>query len=607
MKPTACFVSASRQNVFFGELQDALAETLAAEGIEVTHAVDCFPSLREGLAYVFVPHELLPFIMPDARPNAEQLRRSVAICTEQPGTHWFDETAQVAAQVAAALDINSLGVQALRRCGVAARLLQLGYTSRWDRWHQRQTAPREIDVTLLAGATPRRLTAIARCGRHLAGRRTELHLPEALVPHGASSEQFISGERKWELLARSKLLLNIHRGELGYFEWQRAVEAIANGCVLLSEHSLGFEPLVPGEHFVSCSYESLDVALQALLEDEDRLARMRDSAYRLLRDLYPLRASAPMLAEAIEQAACTPLRPGLARAGDPVPRPSPPQLPPPAWELIAPSLTDDRTTAPPATRARAGDEADGSAELFGTHTRTQPPRVTVLLAGAAGSMAGAVRALSLSEYEQIELVLVDRSDDEPSFEEALGPALADAPWICGSRLTVAPSLTVGDACNRGLELAHGELILLLAAETELYPHALGRLVDTLDRRKNAAFAYGAVELHNVGRPEGLDGYLGWEPYRLRYGSFINGLALIRRSTVLQVGGFVSDPALDGWEELALWCALADRDEHGVRVPEILARRRSPILRQPAAAERDPATAWRVLRRQYAGLSRAFDG
>src|SRR6476661_8257724 len=96
MEPTVCFVSASRQNVFFAELIEALAEALAGHGVAVEYSVDCFPPLRDELVYVFVPHELLPLLMPDAHPSEPQLQRSVTICTEQPGTHWFDEDARIA-------------------------------------------------------------------------------------------------------------------------------------------------------------------------------------------------------------------------------------------------------------------------------------------------------------------------------------------------------------------------------------------------------------------------------------------------------------------------------------------------------------------------------
>jgi hypothetical protein len=613
---TACFVSASRQNVFFGELQDALAEALEGQGVAVERAVDCFPPPRAGMAYVFVPHEFLPLVLDDAHPDESQLRRSVAICTEQPGTHWFEEAAQAAVRASCAVDINRLGVEALCEREVDARLLQLGYTPRWDRWHAEAGSPRTTELALLAGATPRRLAAVARCGRHLAGRRTQLHMPEALVPHDARSERFISGEQKWSLLARTELLLNVHRGELGYFEWQRAVEAIVNGAVLLSEHSLGFEPLVPGEHFISASYASLDVALEGLLEDRDRLTRIRRSAYELLREHHPLSASIGVLCEALDDAARSPL-PARRRALASDALAKPPQLPPPAWELLEPAAS----AQPAGSSERPAREDDGRAaphdaptaersqraqhEWFGT--REERPRVTALLDVASGpaDAAAVIEGIALSEScEELELLLVDRSGNR-SCGEALRRTLRAAPWLSGRLITLPDSTGAGAARNRAAELASGELLLLVEAATVPYPHAARSLVRALEGASGASFAYGPVEVHPFERAERLEGYLGWEPYRLRYGPFIGGIALVRRVALAEAGGFTTDPRLEGWEDFALWCALADRARRGIRLPEILASKRPAPER--TAARSEPAVAWRVLRERYACLSAPFSG
>ena len=601
MAPTACFVSSSHQNVFFSELLDALADELEREGVAVERAADHFPSARAGMAYVCVPHELLPRLLPESFPEAEQLRRSVMLCTEQPGTHWFEETAQAAAQASCAVDINRLGVDALCSRGVDARLLRLGYTPRWDCWRARDVQ-RTTEVTLLAGATPRRLAAVARCGRHLAGRRTELHLPEALVAHQSGSERFISGERKWKLLADSKLLLNIHRGELGYFEWQRAVEAIVNGCVVLSEHSRGFEPLIPGEHFVSCSLDSLDVALAGLLDDEARIERMRRSAYELLREQYPLSASIDVLADAIAEAARQPLVPRGSTRGEPLARPKPLQLPMPAWELIG------NDAARPGlgglvTQPQAEVQAEAH-QRFGT--RAASPRVAALLTVDAGdpSPSAAIDGLALSDYAPLELVIVDRTGD-PAAGEALLRMLAAAPWLSGELITLSPSVGAAHACNRGVEQATGELLLLLGSDTALYPRSLTRLVEALDRASSSAFAYGPVEVHGPGQAEDLEGYLGWEPYRLRYGPFIGSLALVRRDALIEAGGFPTDPSLEGWQDFALWCALADRAQAGIRIAEILARRTRPLVSRASRADADPAAAWQVLRARFECLSAPF--
>jgi hypothetical protein len=615
--PTACFVSASRQNVFFAELLDALADELTGQGMAVERAVDHFPALREGLAYVFVPHELMPLLMADAHPTEQQLRRSIAICTEQPGTHWFEEAAQVAARAAAAVDINRVGVSALRKLGVEAHLLQLGYTKRWDRWHGDMSASRPIDVALLAGATPRRLTAVARCAGQLAGRRTELHLPEALVPHRADSEQFISGTRKWDLLAQSRLLLNVHRDELGYFEWQRAIEAMANGCVLLSEHSLDFAPLVAGEHFISVSNESLDVALEALLDDEPLLARMRASAYALLRDEHPLSSSIGVLAEAIATVASQPAL-AASRAHPAVPRPKPPQLPPPAWEPTGASddmramreamgrlLVDQRETRDSLRdlelAAHGGDGAD-QIERMGDE-RDSPARVSVVLtvADQAPSVATAIESVSVSDYSDFELLVVDDASSDGSGNR-IRAALARAPWVSATLVTRARRRGPAQARNLACELAKGEFLFALDARDAPYPHALGRLVQALDEAPDTAFAYGIVAQLGMDGAASLTSYLGWDPTMLRYGNFLDAMAMVRRLALMEVGGYATDPLLSGWEDFAMWCAFADRGWRGTRVPEIVASQRL-ALRPPTKPQgADASAAWSLLLDRFGCLS-----
>jgi hypothetical protein len=572
------------------------------------------------LVYVFVPHELLPLLMPDAHPSERQLRRSVTICTEQPGTHWFDESAEIAKRAGASIDINRLGVAALKKLGVDARLLQLGYTPRWDRWHGERNSERPVDVAFLAGATPRRLTAVGRCARHLAGRRTELHLPEALVPHQAGSELFLSGVRKWDLLGASKLLMNVHRGELGYFEWQRAIEAMANGCVLLSEHSLGFEPLIPGEHFVSVSYDSLDVALEALMDDEGRLAQMRGAAYELIRDEHPLSSSVAVLAETAGEVARLPISGNGPRDRAPVPRPKQPQAPPPEYARIRGGQTDldivrmgikrlpldlretgNALRDLKSTASGARNEED-VLEALGVQASTSP-RVSVLLTvrDEASSVEAAIDSVSISEFTDYELVIVDDASRDGSGNH-IRTALARAPWLRAKLITRPHHGGRARARNLGAEVAAGDLAFVLDADSKIYPHALGRLVGIVDDNPAAVFAYGIIEELGVDGASSLTSYLGWDPSRLRYGNFVDTTAMVRRSALLEVGGYVTDPRLDGWEDFALWCAFADRGWDGVRVPEIVARHRMPLNSMASVANIDTSAAWSILLDRFMCLS-----
>jgi hypothetical protein len=620
MEPTVCFVTASRQNVFFAELLDALSHALAGRGIAVEQAVDYFPELRAELVYMFVPHELLPLLMPDAHPSEAQLRRSVTICTEQPGTHWFDESAQIAKRAAATLDINRLGVSALKKLGVDARFLQLGYTPLWDHWHGQRDSERPIDLAFLAGATPRRLSAVGRCARHLAGRRTELHLPEALVPHQAGSELFLSGTRKWDVLRRSKLLMNVHRSELAYFEWQRAIEAMVNGCVLLSEHSLGFEPLIPGEHFVSVSFDSLDVALEALFDEEDRLTQLRTSAYEFLRDEHPLSASVAVLAGAAAEVAGHPITSAGRRVRQATPRPRPPQMPPPEYERILrghneldtvrmaiKQLLLDQREARSALgdlqSAVSGQRPDEDVvECLGTQG-SAAARVSVLLAvcNHASLVSAAIDSVAISEFTDYELVVVDDASRDGSGNQ-IRTALARAPWVRAKLITQPHERGWARASNVGAEAAAGELLFVLNPDSKIYPHGLGRLVQVMDASPTAAFAYGIIEELGADGVSSLSSYLGWDAQRLRYGNFVDAMAMVRRSALLEVGGYVTDPRLQGWEDFALWCAFADRGWNASRVPEIVARRRLPLHSTASVANIDTSSAWSLLLDRFDCLS-----
>jgi len=74
--------------------------------------------------------------------------------------------------------------------------------------------------------------------------------------YSSRADYLVDGE-KFAHLARTKLLVNLHQEHSRSFEWVRVLQAIANGCVVVSEPSLDDQPLVPGEHFVVAAPESI--------------------------------------------------------------------------------------------------------------------------------------------------------------------------------------------------------------------------------------------------------------------------------------------------------------------------------------------------------------
>ena len=198
---------------------------------------------------------------------------SVCINTEQDGTPFFDLAMRYATLGPVAFDISPFSLAAIRRTGLPAARLPLGYVASMDRWHG-STDARSIDIGFLAGRTPRREAFIGGAGGQLWEWRTDLRFFSWHRPARADHPTFTHGSVKYQTLADTRILLNVHRGDDPYFEWARVVEAVANGCVIATETSLDIAPFVAGEHLLMAPLDDLAEQAVALAFDEPRRARM---------------------------------------------------------------------------------------------------------------------------------------------------------------------------------------------------------------------------------------------------------------------------------------------------------------------------------------------
>jgi hypothetical protein len=613
------FVLAPGQNAFFTELAGALSHELRSLGITSSITTGDFPPPQRGRVYVLIPpHEYAE--LRDGRLPARLLRRTIFVCAEQPGTPWFGSNLALTRLGGAVFDVNPASVRRLGELGIEARHLPLGYTPLWDRFDA--GGERGVDIAFLGCVTERRERLLARWADSLWRRRAHLVISDNTRPNVATSQSFVAGEDKWSLLARTKVVLNVHRTEEPYFEWQRVLESILCGAVVVSEWSTDHDPLVPGEHFLAARPEALHLVAEELLDDADRRQAMQAAAYELVRERLPLRSSAELLAEVAERLDRRPGRHSLRLAlGWRPPRGLEPtmgsvlapvleRIERPANELLR-GLKDarlqmvelsrrvgalERTVESGEAPPRVRPEAETS-----RWRATEAPRVSVVMAlhNHADHVRGALDSVVRGRYRDFELVVVDDGSTDDS-RRVVGDWMLEHDSV--------PVLLLSHPVNRGLPAsrntaissARGELVLVLDSDNEIYPHALERLVAALDADRGAAFAYGILQKFDDSGPLELLGYLGWDPDRLREHNYIDALALIRRSVLQDVGGFTTDIRLYGWEDYDLWCALAERGMRAVHVKEIVARYRvspgsmititnlSLVGAEAALAERHPA-------------------
>lgn len=611
-----CIVSASGQNVFFSEILEAFRDALGHAGYAVEESADYFPPPQDDLIYMFIPHEYFPLVEELAHPSAAQLRRSVAIGTEQPGTEWFELVANLASRAGATVDINLLGAKELNQRGIKAQFVPLGYVEPWDHWKGERTN-RSIDLAFLGGHNDRRANALARCASVLENRKTAIYVTETGRPHTASAPYFLSHERKWRLMADSKMILNVHRGGLGYLEWHRILGAILNGCVVLTEHSVGFEPLVPGEHFLAVEFEDLSFALEATIGDDERLERMRHAAYDLVRSELPVERTAEVLVTAVEAAAHQSAGESICDWG--LPTPSPITLSPPidAWVEYAQAVGSDAPTRMALkqlvlrTRAIEGrlarlqgsesDEGDDIVEQLGPIR--DKVRVSVLLTiyNYADHVAAALRSVALSSLSDIEVVAVDDASTDGSVE-AIRAACAEMPWLSVKLVRRQRNGGLPAARNLAASHARADLLFILDADNEVMAHGLELLADTLDAEPEAQFAYGIIETFNEGGPVGVMSWLAWDPLRLRQGNYIDAMAMLRRPALERIGGYSTEEALYGWEDFGLWLAMADAGMDGIRVPQFVARYRIATHSMISISNIDTTAAWAALMRKFPTLT-----
>src|SRR5690606_37868167 len=127
---------------------------------------------------------------------------------------------------------------------------------------------RDIQSVVLAGLTDRRGARLADLPALLWDRTAELRLFSFSRPVDGEGAGPVFGSDKYQLLSRSRIRLNIHRDAKspGCFGWARFVEAMANGCCIVTERVDGYEPFVPGEHFLVADAD-LEATVARVLDD----------------------------------------------------------------------------------------------------------------------------------------------------------------------------------------------------------------------------------------------------------------------------------------------------------------------------------------------------
>jgi len=586
-RPVEVYVS-PHGNAFMVDIASWLVEAAGEDGRTSRLVTDgSLPGegASEAVALVLAPHEFYELSTRSKRALVAAASRSIPIGTEQPGTGWFERSLWWSRHASLALDINPVGAEAAVAAGLDARLLQLGAVPS-------MTHPggvRDVDVVALAGLTDHRARRLASLAPTLAQHRCELRL----FPTGRPVEQStaggagpVFGDAKYELLARSRLMLNLHRDDSSaYFEWARAVEAMANGCVIVTEPSAELAPLVNGEHLVVTDDPA--IAIRDLLADPARRNHIADTAQRFVTGPLALGNTLGRLLDEIEQAK---VEPATSRSG----------IGAVARALAAPS-TDGPARVRPAFRPHAvlrrklldavvaerslrrAIDAERCRLRFG-----QGDHIDVVDSASWGSATADVSAIvTLFDYADlvtdtldsvvastgvsVEIVVVDDHSTDAS-REVVRAWIETHPDVAVRSVGRNANRGLAAARNLALEHARAELVMVLDADNLVYPRCIERLADALDDDPDALFAWSILE--RFGAETGLLSAHAWDARRLAERNQIDAQVMVRRTALADLGGYRElSGMLLGWEDWDLWLRVMASGRRGVLVPEILGRYR----------------------------------
>ena len=307
----------SQGNYFIEEIADFIADALTQAGHDVLRLSeeDEVPATLD-YHWVVAPHEF--FYLGQGHQWAQKrdwLSNVVMVNVEQPQTTWFSKAFYFMRHAPIIFDINVKSTEMLQNFGLPAYWLPLGYLEDYKPFDLHETLPdllalrslppqicqklpdinaplaeRPLDVHFIGTLNPRREHFFATNAYWLSQYQNFFHIPPMGVPLLKGEDQALDTPAVVGLSRRCKILLNIHRDELPYFEWHRLVfHGLWQNTLVVTEPCHKIPGLVAGQHFIECCLSEMEETIHWLLtssEGQETAERVRRAGYQMLQEQF---------------------------------------------------------------------------------------------------------------------------------------------------------------------------------------------------------------------------------------------------------------------------------------------------------------------------------
>jgi hypothetical protein len=307
-------LASSKGNSFMRGIADELVQQLEAAKVLAKLCDETVAplSLDGHLPVVVAPHEF--FILGDGVKwqTPDFIRRAVMLSTEQPQTAWFRSSVPYLLHSKGVIELCYQTAETLRRAGKNAyfhipafrdlTLIPQIQDSEIPRTPIVQALPeaalqydmnqdafssRPIDVAFFGTDSSLRDDFFAAATPHLARlRQVILYRRLQGSPKLYGTDREIEGINNF-VLQRTRILINVHRDPLGYFEIHRmGVMGFMNKALVVSNHCFPHPIFKPGEHYLEetiCRIPKLIDWLITTQEGQDLAEKVRMQAYETYR------------------------------------------------------------------------------------------------------------------------------------------------------------------------------------------------------------------------------------------------------------------------------------------------------------------------------------
>jgi glycosyltransferase involved in cell wall biosynthesis len=622
----------SKSNLFIREIADLLCAGFRAAGCEAQLLIDQIPveKTEEGkIQIVVTPHEFFNLFLRDKLPWEKMQRLTnhlFLLGTEQPESEWFDSNLVVAPHARAMLDIHLSGVAAYRARSLTCFHLPLGYDPLLEQSDLPAKSKRDLDICVLAAMTDRREEFIAANADFFAARNCHIRFVPIGFAKTEETRSYLPIPQRNALLQRAKILLNVHYSDLRYFEWHRALIAIANRSCLITETCEGFEPLVPGKHFIMAKADDLTTCCEYYLEHEDERKAITAAAYDFICERFTQEQNCRAFLHQIEtvfRRQSDGADSNLDRVSnrerafenEPLPDALAKHLSRRPTALFLSALREDlsnlfrpadkeavgngRTSTDPTETAQriaiVSDIRRGYIERFEAQKKSQEQEEAIFQSIDNSRFNGSTPAISviitlynygayigqcLKSLEDshtaaipggIEVVIVNDASTDDSLKQAMVVQRNSRHpiRIIDKRLNTG----LADARNIGLQLARAPYVFILDADNMVFPRALEQLHRTIVNDNSAAVYSMLCRFQSrQSDREGLLSYFDWDPQMLVENPYIDAMALFDREQLIKIGGYDTELyklGWFGWEDYDLWLRIAEAKLDVSFLPNVL--------------------------------------